>query len=71
MQKVYEKALLDVIRYIFPHLAVKNQWILHVVSNDVDTTDPNLHIGYHTLILICILVAQWVYIHGIQSISGD
>ena len=35
----------------------------------MDITDPNLHIRYHTL--MCISLAQEVYIHGIRAISGD
>ena len=39
-----------------PTPGCENQWIWAVVSKGVDTTGPNLHIGYNTL--ICISVAR-------------
>ena len=41
---------------IYPTPGCENQWIRVVVSKAVDTTGPNLHIGYNTL--ICITVAR-------------
>ena len=41
---------------IYPTPGCENQWIWAVVSKGVDTTGPNLHIGYNTL--ICISVAR-------------
>ena len=40
----------------YPTPGCENQWIWAVVSKGVDTTGPNLHIGYNTL--ICISVAR-------------
>ena len=40
----------------YPMPGCENQWIWAVVSKGVDTTGPNLHIGYNTL--ICISVAR-------------
>ena len=41
---------------VYPTPGCENQWIWFVVSKAVDTTGPNLHIGYNTL--ICITVAR-------------
>ena len=54
---------------IYPTPGCENQWILPVVYYVVDTTNPNSHIGYHTL--ICTSLAQGLYIYGINAISGD
>ena len=40
----------------YPTPGCENQWIWAVVSKGVDTTGPNLHIGYNTL--ICMSVAR-------------
>ena len=39
---------------IYPTPGYENQWIWAVVSKGVDTTDPNLDIGYNTLICITV-----------------
>ena len=38
----------------YPTPGYENQWIWAVVSKGVDTTGPNLHIGYNTLICITV-----------------
>ena len=53
----------------YPTPGRENQWISTVAQSDLDTTYPNLHIEYHTI--ICISITQGVYINGIHDISGD
>ena len=43
-------------RTVYPTPGCENQWIWAVVSKGVDTTGPNLHIGYNTLICISVLL---------------
>ena len=54
----------------YPTFGCEDQWLLPVVQNAVDTTDPSLHTGYPYLY---ISVAHGVYIHCIHFIhvSGD
>ena len=70
MRKV-RKHLINKLHYPTP--GCENQWIWAVVSKGVDTTGPNLHIGYNTLICIYLYYcsSESVRVHGIHAISGD
>ena len=57
MSSIFDNAHSCVVYFAhYPTPGCKNEGIWAVVSKAVDTTGPNLHIGYNTL--ICITVAR-------------